>query len=95
MFLRQVEHRVQYLDDQQTHTLPTRDDDLAWLAASMGCANLCEFLHALDAHRETVAQEFDTLLGGAGAGQCHRKVQRPGGGEPQDRTVTPGEPVNC
>ena len=73
VFLRQVEHRVQYLDDQQTHTLPTRDDDLAWLAASMGCANLCEFLHALDAHRETVAQEFDTLLGGAGAGQCKGK----------------------
>ena len=73
VFLRRVEHRVQYLDDQQTHTLPTRDDDLAWLAASMGCANVCEFLHALDAHRETVAQEFDTLLGGAGAGQCKGK----------------------
>ena len=73
VFLRQVEHRIQYLDDQQTHTLPTRDDDLAWLAASMGCASLCEFLHALDAHRETVAQEFDTLLGGAGAAQCKGK----------------------
>jgi len=73
VFLRQVEHRVQYLDDQQTHTLPTRDDDLDWLAASMGCANLCEFLHTLDAHRETVAQEFDTLLGGAGAGECKGK----------------------
>ncbi len=73
VFLRRVEHRVQYLDDQQTHTLPTRDDDLDWLAASMGCANLCEFLHTLDAHRETVAQEFDTLLGGAGAAQCKGK----------------------
>ncbi len=31
-FLRQVEHRIQYLDDQQTHMLPTRDDDLAWIA---------------------------------------------------------------
>ncbi|MEX1166333.1 MAG: bifunctional [glutamate--ammonia ligase]-adenylyl-L-tyrosine phosphorylase/[glutamate--ammonia-ligase] adenylyltransferase [Hydrogenophaga sp.] len=69
-FLRRVEHRVQYLDDQQTHVLPIRDDDLAWIAASMGCANPCEFLRALDAHRETVAQEFDTLLGGAGQGAC-------------------------
>jgi glutamate-ammonia-ligase adenylyltransferase len=73
VFLRQVEHRVQYLDDQQTHTLPTRDDDLAWLAGSMGCASVCVFLHALDAHRETVAQEFDTLLGGAEAAQCKGK----------------------
>ena len=73
VFLRQIEHRVQYLDDQQTHTLPTRDDDLAWLASSMGCASVSGFLHALGAHRETVAQEFDTLLGGAGAAQCKGK----------------------
>ena len=72
-FLRRVEHRVQFLDDQQTHVLPTRDDDLAWIAASMGCATVCEFLHALDAHREAVAQEFDTLLGGAAQGGCHGK----------------------
>jgi [glutamine synthetase] adenylyltransferase / [glutamine synthetase]-adenylyl-L-tyrosine phosphorylase len=78
-FLRRVEHRIQYLDDQQTHVLPTRDDDLNWIAASMGCANACEFLHALDAHRETVAQEFDTLLGGAGRGGCNGKGCKAGG----------------
>jgi glutamate-ammonia-ligase adenylyltransferase len=39
----------------------------------MGCASVCVFLHALDAHRETVAQEFDTLLGGAEAAQCKGK----------------------
>ena len=83
-FLRRVEHRVQYLDDQQTHVLPTRDDDLAWIAASMGCASLCAFLHALDAHRETVAQEFDTLLGGAGQGSCNGKGCKGGG----QRTAT-------
>ena len=64
IFLRRVEHRIQYLDDQQTHVLPTRDDDLAWIARTMGYADCCAFLHALDAHRELVAQEFDTLLGG-------------------------------
>jgi glutamate-ammonia-ligase adenylyltransferase len=37
-FLRRVEHRIQYLDDQQTHLLPTADADLAWIAASMGLA---------------------------------------------------------
>ncbi|PUE39391.1 bifunctional [glutamate--ammonia ligase]-adenylyl-L-tyrosine phosphorylase/[glutamate--ammonia-ligase] adenylyltransferase [Limnohabitans sp. Bal53] len=64
VFLRQVEHRIQYLDDQQTHVLPTRDDDLAWMAQTLGHANACAFLSELDAHREVVAQEFDTLLGG-------------------------------
>ncbi len=44
--------------------LPTRDDDLAWIAATMGYANCCLFLHDLDTHRELVAGEFDILLGG-------------------------------
>lgn len=63
-FLRQVEHRIQYLDDQQTHVLPTNDEDLCWIAATMGFANCGQFLCALDAHRELVAGEFDKLLGG-------------------------------
>ena len=64
IFLRRVEHRIQYLDDQQTHILPTRDDDLTWIANTMGYTSYPSFLHELDAHRELVAQEFDTLLGG-------------------------------
>ena len=64
VFLRRVEHRIQYLDDQQTHVLPTRDDDLAWIAQTLGYANCCPFLSQLDAHRELVAEEFDRLLGG-------------------------------
>ena len=71
VFLRRVEHRIQYLDDQQTHVLPTRDDDLAWIAHTLGYPDCCAFLHELDAHRELVAQEFDTLLGGAGKKQCN------------------------
>jgi glutamate-ammonia-ligase adenylyltransferase len=64
VFLRRVEHRIQYLDDQQTHVLPTRDDDLAWMAQTLGYDDTRAFLSDLDAHREVVAQEFDTLLGG-------------------------------
>lgn len=70
VFLRKVEHRIQYLDDQQTHVLPTQDTDLAWMARSLGFrgsrgadSHICDFLSQLDAHREAVAQEFDTLLG--------------------------------
>ncbi|MES2784075.1 MAG: bifunctional [glutamate--ammonia ligase]-adenylyl-L-tyrosine phosphorylase/[glutamate--ammonia-ligase] adenylyltransferase [Pseudomonadota bacterium] len=80
-FLRRVEHRIQYLDDQQTHVLPMGghggdddpeggDGDLGWIARTMGFTNCCPFLHELDSHRELVAQEFDKLLGGAGAGEC-------------------------
>ena len=64
-FLRQVEHRIQYLDDQQTHLLPTVDVDLRWIAASMrlSCnAEACDLLDALCEHRELVATEFDALL---------------------------------
>ncbi|HEX2595622.1 MAG TPA: bifunctional [glutamate--ammonia ligase]-adenylyl-L-tyrosine phosphorylase/[glutamate--ammonia-ligase] adenylyltransferase, partial [Luteimonas sp.] len=69
-FLRRVEHRIQYLDDQQTHVLPMgcrneeEDGDLAWIARTMGYAEPCPFLHELDGHRELVAEEFDKLLGG-------------------------------
>ena len=64
LFLRQVEHRIQYLDDQQTHVLPTNDDDLDWIARTMGYASSGPLLAELDRHREVVAQEFDALLGG-------------------------------
>ena len=64
VFLRKVEHRIQYLDDQQTHVLPTQDTDLQWIANTMGYTESCDFLTDLDAHREVVAHEFDILLGG-------------------------------
>jgi len=69
VFLRRVEHRIQYLDDQQTHVLPTQDDDLFWIAQTLGYSDTCGFLIDLDAHRELVAQEFDVLLGGDRAAQ--------------------------
>lgn len=67
VFLRQLEHRIQYLDDQQTHVLPTQDPDLQWIAQTMGLESVQQLLSQLDAHREVVAQEFDKLLGGPAA----------------------------
>ena len=64
-FLRRVEHRIQYLDDQQTHLLPVADGDLGWIAQSLGLAcnaDACELLDRLGAVRELVATEFDALL---------------------------------
>ncbi|MBA4342597.1 MAG: bifunctional [glutamate--ammonia ligase]-adenylyl-L-tyrosine phosphorylase/[glutamate--ammonia-ligase] adenylyltransferase [Methylibium sp.] len=63
--LRRIEHRIQYLDDQQTHCLPTGDEDLAWIARSMGLTckpEACELLERLCEVRELVATEFDALL---------------------------------
>jgi [glutamine synthetase] adenylyltransferase / [glutamine synthetase]-adenylyl-L-tyrosine phosphorylase len=65
VFLRNVEHRIQYLDDQQTHVLPTDDTDLLWIAQTLGFEETAAFLCELNTHRELVAQEFDALLGGA------------------------------
>lgn len=69
LFLRQIEHRIQYLDDQQTHVLPTEERDLDWIALSIGLSDSSALLCELDRHRELVAQEFDSLLGG-GEPQC-------------------------
>ena len=66
-FYRRVEHRIQYLDDQQTHQLPTEDQDLRWIAQSLGFAcdasrESCRLLSDLCEFREIVATEFDALL---------------------------------
>ena len=64
VLLRQVEHRIQYLDDQQTHLLPTADEDLAWIARSLGLpqGDGASLLARLGEVREFVATEFDALL---------------------------------
>jgi len=63
VFLRRVEHRIQYLDDQQTHRLPSDPDDLQWIALSLGLAGTETLLRQLQLHRDTVAGEFERLLG--------------------------------
>ena len=62
VFLRQVEHRIQYLDDQQTHQLPTNNEDLHWIAQSMGWPDNAALQAPLQRHRDAVALEFERLL---------------------------------
>ena len=62
-FLRRVEHRIQYLDDLQTHILPRSSADLAWIAATMGYADPEVFFAQLQRHQDSVAGEFELLLG--------------------------------
>ena len=91
-FLRRVEHRIQFLDDQQTHLLPGADEDLAWIARSLGFAcndpakpDCCGLLDRLLEVRETVAAEFDTLLreGEGAAAEAPRSGCRTCGPGPQ------------
>lgn len=62
-FLRNLEHRLQYLDDAQTQTLPGNDDDRALIAEAMGLADYNQFLLALNAHRALVSRHFDAVFG--------------------------------
>ena len=61
-FLRRLEHRLQYLDDAQTHELPSSENDQALIAAAMGFGDYAGFTTALDAHRERVSRHFDDVF---------------------------------
>ena len=61
-FLRRLEHRLQYLDDAQTHELPAGSADQALVAAAMGFDDYAEFMRRLDAHRERVSRHFDGVF---------------------------------
>jgi len=69
--LRRLEHRLQYLDDAQTHRLPENSGDRHRIAESMGYPDWAAFLHRLDALREDVAAAFEQVClasGGSDAG---------------------------
>ncbi len=63
VFLRRLEHRLQYLDDAQTHDLPAKAEDQALVAEAMGFAGYPALLDALDAHRQVVSRHFDSVFG--------------------------------
>ena len=61
-FLRCLEHRLQYWDDQQTQTLPENPEQQQLLAESMGFANYEEFSGSLNAQRAQVSAQFNQTL---------------------------------
>jgi glutamate-ammonia-ligase adenylyltransferase len=61
-FLRNLEHRLQYLDDAQTHTLPANDADRQTVAEMMGLPDVATLLTQLEAHRQFVAGQFDEMF---------------------------------
>jgi glutamate-ammonia-ligase adenylyltransferase len=61
-FLRNLEHRLQYLDDAQTHTLPASDADRLTIAQMMGFPDVATLFRELEAQRTLVAAQFDAIF---------------------------------
>jgi len=67
-FLRNLEHRLQFGDDRQTHTLPTAPRELDLLARKMPSTQLGsapsgeKLLHELNAHLEAVQEIYERVI---------------------------------
>jgi [glutamine synthetase] adenylyltransferase / [glutamine synthetase]-adenylyl-L-tyrosine phosphorylase len=62
VFLRNLEHRLQYLEDQQTQMLPANEADRSLIARSMGFSGTDAFREALEHHRSSVTRHFDSVF---------------------------------
>lgn len=62
-FLRNLEHRLQYVDDAQTHRLPASPTEVLRIARSMGFQDPGNFIKALNRHMGYVASHFDVVFG--------------------------------
>jgi glutamate-ammonia-ligase adenylyltransferase len=62
VFLRNVEHRLQYLDDAQRHDLPTEGEDCELLAGMCGFDTWVSFSNELETHRAAVTRHFQAVF---------------------------------
>ena len=72
-YLRKLEHRLQMIADEQTHTLPTEETKLQNIATFMNAPSFEEFSHDLQGHLNNVVRHYarlfereDSLGGGTG-----------------------------
>ena len=61
-FLREVEHRIQIVQEQQTHTLPQDERSMTVLARRCGFESLEHFSSVLEQHRQQVSVRFNDLF---------------------------------
>ncbi len=66
-FLRRVEHRLQMMADEQTHTLPTETDKLVAFAHFLGFEDRDDFAAVLLTHLRTVEKHYVRLFESAPA----------------------------
>ncbi|MGQ0751200.1 MAG: bifunctional [glutamate--ammonia ligase]-adenylyl-L-tyrosine phosphorylase/[glutamate--ammonia-ligase] adenylyltransferase [Betaproteobacteria bacterium] len=92
IFLRNLEHRLQYLDDQQTHLLPRTAEDQLAIARSMGFQDYVALRDALEQHRTRVTRQFEQIFAAAPAKQHPLAVvwQSSGGAGNADRLTALG-----
>ncbi len=62
LFLRKLEHFLQYVNDQQTHRLPADLNEQNNLAKYLNFNSYADFLNVLNAHREIVKKHFDSIF---------------------------------
>ena len=62
IYLRNLEHAIQALKDQQTQNLPDFDEPQSRIAFSMGHTNWDELLQVLNKHKERVVHHFDHVI---------------------------------
>lgn len=62
LFLRHLEHRLQMIEDEQTHTLPKSLEGLAHIACFAGFADVVAFSAVLTHHLETVSGHYSRLF---------------------------------
>jgi glutamate-ammonia-ligase adenylyltransferase len=75
VFLRNLEHRLMYVDDAQTQELPKSDEAKARIAKAMCFKNWDEFLVKLNAYRQQVQQHFDETFSDANTTQGELEVE--------------------
>lgn len=61
-FLRMAEHRLQMLNDEQTHTLPATDESLEQFARFLGFSDTRDFSEALLSHLHKVQGHYSKLF---------------------------------
>ncbi|MGV8935986.1 MAG: bifunctional [glutamine synthetase] adenylyltransferase/[glutamine synthetase]-adenylyl-L-tyrosine phosphorylase [Allorhizobium sp.] len=60
--LRDIEHRIQMVDDQQTHILPASEAELKRIALMSGSSDTAEFSQKLEATLKTVERRYSQLF---------------------------------
>lgn len=63
LFLRRLEHFLQMRDDLQTHSLPSRPEEMEIISRMMGYRDQKEFLSVLKVKRIQVRDMYNSLLG--------------------------------
>ncbi|HZP89326.1 MAG TPA: bifunctional [glutamate--ammonia ligase]-adenylyl-L-tyrosine phosphorylase/[glutamate--ammonia-ligase] adenylyltransferase [Burkholderiales bacterium] len=84
VFLRNLEHRLQYMEDQQTQILPKAAADRELIAQGMGFGSLDTFLEQLEHHRACVTRQFEAIF----ATQARHNDEHPLTGVWSGRTST-------